>query len=74
MAAPNASSQSIIAVAGQRPMHSAKRLSSTPNPDYWGSLYNRLIAEARERGALIILNSDRDDPSAYAVANQAIID
>jgi hypothetical protein len=39
-----------------------------------GGLYNRLIAEARERGDLIILNFDRDDPSAYAAANQAIID
>jgi hypothetical protein len=45
-----------------------------PNPAYWGRLYDRLIAEARGRGDLIILDYDPDDPSAYTAANQAIID
>jgi hypothetical protein len=42
-------------------------------PAYWGALYDRLIAEARERGDLIILDRNRDDSSAYIAANQAII-
>jgi hypothetical protein len=42
-------------------------------PAYWDSLYKRLIAEARERGDLIVLNRDRNDPRAYVAANQAII-
>jgi hypothetical protein len=44
-----------------------------PNPARWGSLYDRLIAEARERGDLVVLDRDRNDPGAYAAANQAII-
>jgi hypothetical protein len=44
-----------------------------PRPTYWGSLYNRLIAEARERGDLILLDRERNDPGAYVAANQAII-
>lgn len=44
-----------------------------PRPAYWGSLYNRLIAEARERGDLILLDRERNDPHAYVAANQAII-
>jgi hypothetical protein len=44
-----------------------------PHPDYWGSLYDRLVAEARERGGLIVLGRDRNDPDAYIAANQAII-
>jgi hypothetical protein len=42
-------------------------------PAYWGALYDRLIAEARERSALIILGRNRDDSGAYVAANQAII-
>jgi hypothetical protein len=44
-----------------------------PHPAYWGRLYDRLIAEARDRGDLIILDRDRNDPGAYVAANQAII-
>jgi hypothetical protein len=44
-----------------------------PYPAYWGSLYDRFIAEARERGDLIVLDRDRNDPGAYVAANQAII-
>jgi hypothetical protein len=42
-------------------------------PDYWGTLYDRLITEAGERGDLIILDRNRDDPRAYVAANGAII-
>jgi hypothetical protein len=42
-------------------------------PAYWGGLYDRLLAEARERGDLIILGYNRNDSGAYAAANQAII-
>jgi hypothetical protein len=45
-----------------------------PNPAYWGVFYDRLIAEVRERGDLIVLDYDRDDPNAYNATNQAIID
>jgi len=44
-----------------------------PQPVYWGNLYDRLIAEARGRGDLIVLDRDRNDPGAYVAANQAII-
>ena len=44
-----------------------------PQPAYWGNLYDRLIAEARGRGDLIVLDRDRNDPGAYVAANQAII-
>jgi hypothetical protein len=44
-----------------------------PDPVYWGNLYDRLIAGARERGDLILLDRDRNDPDAYAATNQAII-
>lgn len=44
-----------------------------PHPAYWGRLYDRLIAEARERGDLIVLDRDRNDPGAYVATNQAII-
>jgi hypothetical protein len=44
-----------------------------PNPDYWASLYRRLIAEAHERGDLILLDRDRNDQNAYVAANQEII-
>jgi hypothetical protein len=44
-----------------------------PYPAYWGGLYDRLIAQAQARGDLVILDRDRDDPGAYAAANQAII-
>jgi hypothetical protein len=44
-----------------------------PYPAYWGNLYDRLIAEARGRGDLIVLDRDRNDPGAYVAANQAII-
>jgi hypothetical protein len=42
-------------------------------PAYWGALYDRLIAEVRERGDLIVLDLDRDDSTAYVGANDAII-
>ena len=44
-----------------------------PHPAYWGNLYDRLIAAARERDDLIVLDGDRKDPHAYVAANQAII-
>jgi hypothetical protein len=44
-----------------------------PHPAYWGSLYDRLIAAARERNDLIVLDRDRNDPDAYVAANQVII-
>jgi hypothetical protein len=42
-------------------------------PAYWGALYDRIIAAARECGDLIVLDRDRDDPGAYVAANEAII-
>jgi hypothetical protein len=42
-------------------------------PAYWGALYDRLVAEARECGDLIVLDRDRDDSGAYVAANEAII-
>jgi hypothetical protein len=44
-----------------------------PYHAYWGNLYDRLITEARERGDLIVLDGDRNDPGAYVAANRAII-
>ena len=43
-----------------------------PHPTYWGKL-DRLIAAARNRDDLIVLDRDRNDPDAYVAANQAII-
>jgi hypothetical protein len=42
-------------------------------PAYWGALYDQIIAEARERGDLIVLDRDRDDSGAYVAANEAIL-
>lgn len=48
-------------------------VADRPYPAYWGGLYDRLIAEARGRGELVILDRNRNDPGAYEAANQAIL-
>jgi hypothetical protein len=44
-----------------------------PEPAYWGGLYDRLIAEARKRGDLLVLGRDRDDTNVYVATNKAIL-
>jgi hypothetical protein len=58
---------------------SAQRFRATsvvdrPNPDFWGALFDRVIAKARERGALVELESSGTDNDAYSAANRVIIE
>ncbi|WP_353646183.1 hypothetical protein [Mesorhizobium sp. WSM2239] len=44
-----------------------------PHPEFWGSLFDGLVATAQSRGDLVILNASDDDTTAYAATNRAII-
>ena len=42
-------------------------------PDYWGALYDRLVAQAAGQGNLIELEGARPDDEAFARANDTIV-
>jgi hypothetical protein len=50
-----------------------RETSVTDRPGEWGSLYDRLIAEAKAAGDLVVLSGTDDDDAAYAAANTTII-
>ena len=45
----------------------------TDRPGEWGPLYDRLIAEAKAAGDLVVLSGTDDDDASYAVANTTIV-
>ena len=58
---------------------SAERFRETsvvdrPHPDFWGGLFDRVIAKARERSDLVELESTEADDDAYSAANRVIIE
>ena len=51
-----------------------RETSVTDRPGDWGSVFDRLIAEAKAAGDLVILHNTADgDDAAYAAANEVII-
>ena len=44
-----------------------------PDPAYWGKLYDRLIADAQARDALIELENQSPSHEAYTLANERIL-
>lgn len=50
-----------------------REISVTDRPGDWGGRFDRLVAEARDRGDLVELGLDAGDKNAFAVANDRII-
>ena len=50
-----------------------RETSVTDRPGDWGSIFDRVIADARSRSDLLIINSDSDDDAAYALVNIEIL-
>jgi hypothetical protein len=44
-----------------------------PHPEFWGDMFDRVVARARERGEAIELDYAHDDADAYLATNRAII-
>ena len=44
-----------------------------PGPEFWGKLYDDMIARAQARGGLIVLTPSEDGGGAYMAANDAIV-
>ena len=49
-------------------------VTDRPRADFWGSMFDRLIAKARGRGDLVELDRAVGDDAAYSAANQAIVE
>ena len=48
--------------------------SVTDRPGDWGPLYDRVVADVRATGDLIVMQGQPDGDAAYAAANQTILD
>ena len=49
-------------------------VTDRPRADFWGSMFDRLIAKARGRGDLVELDRAVGDDAAYSAANRAIVE
>jgi hypothetical protein len=53
---------------------SFRQTSVMDRPGDWGPIFDRLIAEVRERGRLVVLDRERSNHAAYAAATHRIIE